>query len=118
MNLHTYNASALKTLNNLGTRKDNLMHMAAGLSGEAGEVIDTVKKHFAYGKELDRDHVIEEIGDVVWYLNGLIHFLDSSWEQVLERNIAKLSARYKGEGFTAENAISRDTEAEKEAMKA
>jgi len=116
MDLRVYNSLALKTLNDLGGRKDNLMHMAAGIGGEAGEVLDLVKKNFAYGKALDEDLIVEEVGDLIWYINGLLHFTGRSWEQVLERNVAKLSARYKGGGFDAENAINRDKEAEQAAM--
>lgn len=116
MQLNDYSISALKTVNRMKYRREDYMHMAAGIAGEAGEVLDLVKKNFAYGKELDRDKLVEELGDLIWYINGMIHFSGTSWAEVFQRNIAKLSARYKGGGFSAENAINRDTDAEKAAM--
>jgi len=45
----------------------SLLHGAIGISGEAGELLDAVKKHVFYGKPLDVNNVKEEISDVLWY---------------------------------------------------
>jgi hypothetical protein len=48
-----------------------LMHATFGISGEAGELLDAVKKHIIYGKPLDRENVVEELGDLEFYLEDL-----------------------------------------------
>lgn len=115
MDIKTYSELALRTYKDMGNPIHNAMHMASGIAGESGEIIDIVKKSFAYGKALDRDHLIEEIGDEMWYLNGILHVLGTTWDEVLAKNIAKLQARYP-EGYTDYAATNRDKVAEKEAM--
>lgn len=88
------------------SERDNLAHMAMGLSGESGEVLDLVKKHFAYGKTLDRAKVIEEMGDVLFYFCGLCMALGVSIDEVMENNQAKLSKRFPS-GYTDNAAIAR-----------
>lgn len=116
MNFEQYKPLALRTVKSLGNENSDLMHMAAGVSGEAGEVIDLVKKTFAYGKPLDRDHLIEELGDLYWYYNGLLALIGVEMSEVLEKNIAKLEARYPDLRFDADKAVNRDKAAEQEAM--
>ncbi len=71
-------------------------HMATGVAGEAGELLDAVKKHAIYNKPLDRANVIEELGDLEFYMEGLRQGLGISREETLAGNIAKLSVRYAG----------------------
>jgi NTP pyrophosphatase (non-canonical NTP hydrolase) len=78
-----------------------------GLCGESGEVIDILKKHIFHGHELDREHLLEELGDVAWYLNEAAYALDSSLEEIFDRNIAKLKKRYP-QGFDKERSINRE----------
>lgn len=117
MTFDEYKPLALRTLKSLGSEREDLMHMAAGIAGEGGEVLDLVKKHFAYGKPLDRDHLIEEVGDAMFYINGLLHTIGADMGDVLDRNIRKLTARYPDLQFDAERAINRDKEAEALAMR-
>jgi NTP pyrophosphatase (non-canonical NTP hydrolase) len=79
----------------LTDKKCHLLHMAVGIAGEAGELLDAVKKHVIYGKELDLENVIEELGDLEFYMQGLREKLEIARELTLEKNIAKLSVRYK-----------------------
>ena len=72
----------------------HLIHMAIGLSGEAGELLDAIKKPTIYRKPLDPDNVIEELGDLEFYMEGLRQALGITRQQTLEHNIAKLSKRY------------------------
>lgn len=116
MDIQEYADYQARLINDLGSQRENLMHMAAGISGEAGEVLDIIKKNFAYGKALDQDHLIEEIGDTLFYLSGIIRMIDSTWEEVMSVNIAKLARRYPDAKFNADHAINRDTAAEKVAM--
>lgn len=74
----------------------HLMHMAIGISGEAGEMLDAVKKKVIYRKELDRENVIEELGDLEFYMEGLRQAIGVTREECLAANVAKLSVRYAG----------------------
>jgi len=47
--------------------RDSKFLAALGLNGEAGEVSEIIKKHLLHGKDLDKDHLIDELGDVLWY---------------------------------------------------
>lgn len=87
-------------------RKLRLVHMALGLGGEAGEVIDVIKKAFMYGKKLDTENVKEECGDMLWYMSNLLHEVGSSFEEVMQMNVDKLSKRYPN-GFTQKDALER-----------
>lgn len=109
MTANEYQKLAMVTLNPSLSKKDVLINGVMGLCGESGEVIDIVKKHLAQGHELDRDHLIKELGDVAWYLAETATALDVSLEEVLEQNIAKLRKRYP-EGFSTEKSVCRDPE--------
>lgn len=86
-----------------------LLNGVMGLNGEAGECIDIMKKHIFQGHELDREHLIEELGDVAWYLAVCCEGLGVSLEEVMEKNIDKLKARYP-EGFDKARSIHRNDE--------
>ena len=116
MKLEQYSHLAIRTLNDLESSEANLAHMALGITGEAGEVAGIIKKHYAYGKPLDKLHLIEEVGDIMFYLNGLLAELDVEWSEVLGVNIKKLEARYPDLKFNADHAINRDVEAEQKAI--
>ena len=84
--------------------EDYLTMGALGLAGEAGEVIDLIKKHKFQGRELDRDKLINELGDVRWYIEVLLHAIQSDMAEVENVNVTKLRRRYPN-GFTTENSI-------------
>lgn len=73
---------------------DDLMHAALGLAGEAGEFADAIKKHLVYGRELDRENAIEELGDVLWFVALGCATFGVSMSDVAQRNIDKLRLRY------------------------
>lgn len=72
----------------------HILHMAVGVSGEAGELLDAVKKAVIYQKPLDRVNVIEELGDLEFYMEGLRQELNISRSETLEANKIKLGQRY------------------------
>jgi NTP pyrophosphatase (non-canonical NTP hydrolase) len=80
-----------------------------GLNGEAGEAIDVLKKHKFQGHRLDRNKLIEELGDVLWYIAETCEGLGVSMEEVARLNIEKLKKRYP-EGFSSERSINRKEE--------
>lgn len=97
---------------NLREGLSNELHMAIGISTEANELLDAYKKHFAYGKELDVTNVGEEMADILWYISNLCTMLNIDLEEMLQRNIDKLKARYP-EKFTQENALNRNLDVER-----
>lgn len=88
-------------------QKLRLVHMVMGLSGETGELVDSVKKHLMYGKELDLVNVKEECGDILWYMANLLDSINSSFEEVMALNHEKLSKRFPEGKFTEVLAKSR-----------
>lgn len=74
----------------------DLWHAATGVSGEAGELLDAVKKHVIYKKPLDRENMVEELGDLEFYMEQVRQNLGITREETISANIAKLSIRYAG----------------------
>jgi len=70
------------------------LHMTVGLCGEAGELLDAIKKHVIYKKPADIENIIEELGDIEFYLEGLRQGFGITREQTLAANINKLQVRY------------------------
>ena len=87
--------------------KLNAIHMVMGISGESGELLDAIKKSVIYNKELDLETVIEELGDIEFYLEGLRQELGVTREQTLQANIEKLSVRYEGLSYSDSAAQTR-----------
>ena len=85
----------------------HLMHMAIGVSGEAGELLDAIKKQVIYRKPLDRENVLEELGDLEFFLEGMRQELGVTREECLEANIAKLGKRYEGMIYSDDAAQTR-----------
>jgi NTP pyrophosphatase (non-canonical NTP hydrolase) len=88
-------------------RNLDLIHMAMGISGEAGELLDAIKKHVIYGKALDVGHVIEELGDLEFYMEGLRQTLKLSRDRIIADNITKLGKRYPS-GYSDHHASERN----------
>jgi len=66
-----------------------------GVAGEAGEVADIVKKYLYHDSgSLDRDHIIEELGDVLWYVAVAAHTIGVTLADVAHFNAEKLAKRY------------------------
>ena len=97
----------------LTPEKVNVWHMATGITGEAGELLDAIKKHVAYNKPLDVVNVVEELGDLEFYMEGLRQALNITRQETLDRNIEKLrkgtkekAARYAA-GYSDQAATDR-----------
>lgn len=90
------------------------LHMAVGVAGEAGELLDAIKKESVYNKPIDRANVVEELGDLEFYMEGLRQSLNITREEVLEGNIAKLSKRYEGLRYSDAAAQNRADKAVEE----
>ncbi len=92
-----------------------LLHGAIGLCTEAGELQDAIKKNLIYGIMIDRVNIIEEIGDLMWYCALVLDSQGSTFEDAMERNIAKLKVRFPDK-FSFEAANVRDLDAERKAL--
>lgn len=91
----------------MGTKVLNLLHGAVGVSGEAGELLDAVKKNWVYEKPLHLENVIEELGDLEFYMEVLRQELYISREDVLLANLKKLGKRYPEGLYSNAQAIER-----------
>jgi NTP pyrophosphatase (non-canonical NTP hydrolase) len=109
MQANTYQEEMKKFISSIPCKPEQstLITSALGLTGEAGEYADLIKKVVFHGKELDREHAIKELGDVCWYIALACHALGVNFEDVLQTNIDKLSARYSSGHFTVEEANNR-----------
>ena len=106
--LHHF-ADAIGIMKENGIEPQRLITASIGLSGEVGEFNDIVKKLLFQGKEIDDDtkkHLKSELGDICWYMAQALIALDSSWEEIFDINVGKLSDRYPG-GFDALKSASR-----------
>ena len=93
-------------LSQMTSRDAHLMHMVLGISGEAGELLDAIKKSVIYLRPLDIPNIIEELGDLEFYMEGLRERLNITREQVLQDNINKLTIRY-GKMYSDKSANER-----------
>jgi len=91
-----------------------LLTAALGMTAEAGEFTEVVKKIFLQGKPYNEEnvfHLKRELGDICWYLAQACMALDTNFEEVLQMNFDKLSARYP-EGtfdvYRSENRVKGD----------
>jgi NTP pyrophosphatase (non-canonical NTP hydrolase) len=111
-------AALLTRLTDLESNDDadvpRLMTAAFGISAEAGEFTEVIKKIFLQGKPYNDDnvfHLKRELGDICWYIAQACMALDTTFEEVLQMNYEKLSARYP-EGtfdiFRSENRVEGD----------
>lgn len=83
-----------------------LLNGVLGLTGEAGEVSDLVKKGIFHEKDIDREHLEKELGDVMWYIALICHTCGFDLDKVMQMNVDKLKARYP-EGFNVDKANNR-----------
>ncbi len=74
-----------------------------GLAGEAGEVVDCIKKMIFHNHGLDIEELKKELGDVCWYLAAIATKLNIDLESIMSANIEKLKTRYP-EGFNFEQS--------------
>lgn len=85
----------------------NLIHMALGIAGEAGELVDAIKRNTIYNKPLDLDNVKEELGDLLFYMTGIMIQLEFTIEEVAAANVTKLQKRYASKQYSDKQAIAR-----------
>ena len=95
-------AARLSELEAGGANVTQLLTAALGLTAEAGEFTEVVKKIFLQGKPYNEEnafHMKRELGDICWYLAQACMALDTTIDEVIEMNVDKLQARYPGGSF-------------------
>lgn len=112
MNLNEYQQLANRTLIpkpdfQITDEQVMIVWNAIGLAGESGEVEDLIKKGIFHQQGLDKDKLVKELGDVMWYIAGLCACLDVTLEQVATANVEKLKARFPN-GYSADRTTFRE----------
>ena len=102
---HPFSTDAFKDFNPSPDQCE-LLHAAIGIAGEAGELLDTVRKHIFDGQPLDRENVIEELGDLCFYLEAALQVINVSRFAIEDQNQAKLTKRYEN-GYSDQQAQDR-----------
>ena len=97
-----YLSDRLVELDRKGANIERLLTAGVGINAEGGEFLEIVKKMVFQGKPWDdhnREHLIIELGDLLWYVAQATQALGVSFEEVIERNVKKLEKRYPGGQF-------------------
>ena len=92
MDFNSYQKLANRTLYG---NEQVLTNCALGLASESGEVIEMIKKYTFHAKKLDKEKLIKEMGDVLWYLSQIAEWADIPFNEIAEQNIKKLSEKLK-----------------------
>ena len=95
-------ADRIGELDREGANIERLLTSGVGINAEGGEFLEIIKKMVFQGKPWDEDnkeHLIIELGDVMWYVAQACMALEISFDDVIERNVKKLEKRYPGGKF-------------------
>ena len=112
-NQHSYMVARLAKpgediIKDLTPEKAHLWHMASCAQSEAGELFDAIKRPAIYNKgSYDRKNVVEELGDIEFYLEGIRQGLGITREETLQANMEKLGVRYASGTYSNEQAQAR-----------
>ena len=90
-------ADRIGDLDRQGANIERLLTAGVGINAEGGEFLEIIKKMVFQGKpwnEDNREHLIIELGDIMWYVAQACMALEVSMDQVLETNVKKLEKRY------------------------
>ena len=105
-----YLIDRLGELDREGANIERLTTASVGLAAESGEFLEIVKKMVFQGKPWNsdnREHLIIELGDVMWYVAQACMALDISFDDVVRGNVKKLEKRYPGGSFSIDKSENR-----------
>ena len=103
-------ADRIGELDREGANIERLLTSGVGINAEGGEFLEIIKKMIFQGKPWDddnREHLIIELGDVMWYVAQACIALDVDFEEVIEMNVKKLEKRYPGGEFDIHKSENR-----------
>ena len=103
-------ADRIGELDREGANIERLLTSGVGINAEGGEFLEIIKKMIFQGKPWDKDnkeHLIIELGDLMWYVAQACMALEVSFDEVIERNVKKLEKRYPGGSFSIEKSEKR-----------
>ena len=92
----------LVELDEKGANIERLLTAGVGINAEGGEFLEIIKKMIFQGKPWDahnKEHLIIELGDLMWYVAQACMALEVSFDDVVARNVKKLEKRYPGGAF-------------------
>ena len=95
-------ADRMVELDGQGANIERLLTSAVGISAEGGEFTEIVKKMVFQGKpwnDDNREHLVTELGDIMWYVANACMALEISFDDVIATNVKKLEKRYPGGSF-------------------
>ena len=95
-------ADRIVELDRKGANIERLLTAGVGINAEGGEFLEIIKKMIFQGKpfnEDNREHMIIELGDIMWYVAQACTALEISFDEVLATNVKKLEKRYPGGSF-------------------
>ena len=92
--LDEYQRAAARTLNARLNDQEKLLDAAAGIAEEAGEVLAHVRKHLYQGRELNRERLAEELGDVLWCVAAVATMCELDLSTIARLNQQKLAVRH------------------------
>ena len=101
---------SLSSLDGKGANIERLLTAAVGISAEGGEFMEIVKKMVFQGKpwnDDNREHLIIELGDIMWYVANACIALNVEFDDVVRGNVKKLEKRYPGGSFSIEKSERR-----------
>ena len=101
---------SISSLDGKGANIERLLTAAVGISAEGGEFMEIVKKVIFQGKpwnEDNHDHLVVELGDVMWYVMQACAALNVSLDDVIKGNVNKLKKRYPGGDFDVHKSENR-----------
>ena len=108
--INEYSENANKTINYEISEEERMLQASIGMTGESAEVMDLIKKvHFQKHtlNEEKIDKIIEEMGDILWYMNLMIKTINTTWDNVLITNNEKLAKRYPKGEFNSLDSMNR-----------
>lgn len=88
----------------------SMLHAAVGISGEAGELLDHMKKAVWQDHKLDFNYMTLELGDILFYFQSMCNCIGTDIDEVRKLNIEKLTKRYPDGVFDKERSINRKEE--------
>lgn len=109
MDIDVYQKLAMKTAGPVDTQNEGelLAYVAIALTGETGELANKIKKMLWHGHPVDTYQIMDELGDVLWYVARAADLLGLSLNDIATMNLNKLALRYP-KGFSSQASIDRE----------